>query len=123
MNPQTHGMEQIEGTYLFDLRTSNRALRLNRFFWHMIRALWRDRFLQDAEVLMQEADLHRAGEGADPRARLAWPGAVRCQLFRHRKIRARGAHDQSAGLRHHARRIVRRLHADTACARCALSDA
>lgn len=81
MNPQTHGMEQIEGTYLFDLRTSNRALRLNRFFWHMIRALWRDRFLQDAEVLMQEADLHRAGEGADPRARLAWPGAVRCQLF------------------------------------------
>ncbi len=44
MNPQTHGMEQIEGTYLFDLRTSNRALRLNRFFWHMIRALWRDRF-------------------------------------------------------------------------------
>lgn len=44
MNPQTHGMEQIGGTYLFDLRTSNRALRLNRFFWHMIRAPWRDRF-------------------------------------------------------------------------------
>ncbi|MCC8514902.1 protocatechuate 3,4-dioxygenase [Xanthomonas euvesicatoria pv. euvesicatoria] len=57
MNPQTHGMEQIGGTYLFDLRTSNRALRLNRFFWHMIRAPWRDRFLQDAEALMQEAEL------------------------------------------------------------------
>ncbi|MCC4602749.1 MULTISPECIES: protocatechuate 3,4-dioxygenase [Xanthomonas] len=57
MNPQVHGMEKIDGTYVFDLRTSNRALRLNRFFWHMIRAPWRDRFLQDAETLMQEAEL------------------------------------------------------------------
>ncbi|KOR39670.1 protocatechuate 3,4-dioxygenase [Xanthomonas oryzae] len=75
MNPQTHGMEQIEGTYLFDLRTSNRALRLNRFFWHMIRAPWRDRFLQDAEVLMQEADLTEQ-EKALIRAR-DWLGLVK----------------------------------------------
>ncbi|MBB2759419.1 UNVERIFIED_ORG: protocatechuate 4,5-dioxygenase alpha chain [Xanthomonas campestris] len=57
MNPQVQGMEQIGGTYLFDLRTSNRALRINRFFWHMIRAPWRDRFLEDSETLMQEAGL------------------------------------------------------------------
>ncbi|MCC5065680.1 protocatechuate 3,4-dioxygenase [Xanthomonas campestris] len=57
MNPQVQGMDQLGGTYVFDLRTSNRALRINRFFWHMIRAPWRDRFLQDAEALMQEADL------------------------------------------------------------------
>lgn len=56
MNPQVQGMEQIGGTYVFDLRTSNRALRINRFFWHMIRAPWRV-VLQDAEMLMQEAEL------------------------------------------------------------------
>ncbi|ENZ94308.1 protocatechuate 4,5-dioxygenase subunit alpha [Xanthomonas fragariae LMG 25863] len=47
----------IDGICLFDLRTSNRALRINRFFWHMIRAPLRERCLPDAEVLMQKAEL------------------------------------------------------------------
>jgi gallate dioxygenase len=31
MNPQLKGVEKLEGTYLFDLQTSAKALRLNRF--------------------------------------------------------------------------------------------
>jgi len=31
MNPQLRGAEKLEGTYLFDLATSAKALRLNRF--------------------------------------------------------------------------------------------
>src|SRR5437899_7601357 len=31
MNPQLKGVEKLEGTYLFDLATSAKALRLNRF--------------------------------------------------------------------------------------------
>lgn len=57
MNPQVSGMHEIAGTYVFDLRTSNRTLRLNRFLWNMIRAPWRDRFLADADALMDEAGL------------------------------------------------------------------
>ena|SRR5258708_5648795 len=57
MNPQLAGIQSIEGTYIFDLRTSNRALKLNRFFWKMIGKPWRDRFEADPENLMNEADL------------------------------------------------------------------
>jgi len=31
MNPQLKGVESLEGTYLFDLATSAKAMRLNRF--------------------------------------------------------------------------------------------
>ncbi|HLU18963.1 MAG TPA: protocatechuate 3,4-dioxygenase [Pusillimonas sp.] len=58
MNPQLEGIEQIEGTYAFDIRTSNKALKLNRFFWNMIRAEWRDRYKADPEGVMQEAGLN-----------------------------------------------------------------
>lgn len=57
MNPQTVGLEAIEGTYLFDVRTSNRVLKLNRFFWGMISADKRARFLADPESLMESAGL------------------------------------------------------------------
>lgn len=57
MNPQLEGIEQIEGTYAFDIRTSNKALKLNRFLWNMIRADWRDRYKADPEGLMEEAGL------------------------------------------------------------------
>ena len=57
MNPQLTGVEAIDGTYLFDIRTSNRTLKLNRFFWNMIRAESRDRFKSDAEGAMSEAGL------------------------------------------------------------------
>ena len=58
MNPQLKGAEGVEGTYIFDLRVSNRALKLNRFFWQMIGKDWRDRFLADSEGLMTEAGLN-----------------------------------------------------------------
>lgn len=58
MNPQLKGIEQIEGTYAFDIRTSNKALKLNRFFWNMIRAEWRDRYTADPEAVMREAGLN-----------------------------------------------------------------
>ena len=35
MNPQLTGIEELTGTYPFDIRQSIKALRLNRFFWQM----------------------------------------------------------------------------------------
>ena len=58
MNPQLKGIEAIEGTYAFDIRTSNKALKLNRFLWNMIRAEWRDRYTADPEAVMQDAGLN-----------------------------------------------------------------
>jgi len=44
MNPQLVGIEELTGTYPFDIRQSIKAMRLNRFFWQMrepsARALW-----------------------------------------------------------------------------------
>ena len=44
MNPQLVGVEELTGTYPFDIRQSMKAMRLNRFFWQMreapARALW-----------------------------------------------------------------------------------
>ena len=57
MNPQIQGLDQLEGTYVFDLRISNRTLNLNRFLWNMIRADWRARFLQNEEEAMKGAGL------------------------------------------------------------------
>lgn len=57
MNPQIEGLESLEGTYLFDLRTSNRALKLNRFFWEMIRVDRRDSYTADPEAAMSAAGL------------------------------------------------------------------
>ncbi|MDR8071390.1 protocatechuate 3,4-dioxygenase [Burkholderia cenocepacia] len=57
MNPQTVGISELEGTYVFDVQTSNRVLKLNRFFWQMIRADYRDRYCDDAEGVMEEAGL------------------------------------------------------------------
>lgn len=57
MNPQLEGIEQIAGTYAFDLRISNRTLKLNRFFWHMIRADFREAYLRDPVTSMTDAGL------------------------------------------------------------------
>jgi hypothetical protein len=58
MNPQLEGIEAIPGTYIFDLRVSNKTLKLNRFFWNMISRTWRDRFAADPEQLMTESGLN-----------------------------------------------------------------
>ena len=57
MNPQIEGLDTLEGTYLFDIRKSNHALKLNRFFWEMIRADRRDSYAADEEAAMNAAGL------------------------------------------------------------------
>lgn len=75
MNPQLAGLGDLAGTYPFDLRASHRALKLNRFFWNMIRAEARQRYLADAEAAMAEAGLSEE-EKQLIRAR-DWIGLVR----------------------------------------------
>jgi hypothetical protein len=57
-NPQTAGLEELSGTYVFDLRTANRTLAFNRFFWNMIRLDYREAFLADEEAVMEAAGLN-----------------------------------------------------------------
>ena len=75
MNPQLEGLSDLAGTYPFDLRASHRTLKINRFFWNMIRADWRERFLAHPERTMADAGLTE-GEKALVRAR-DWIGLVR----------------------------------------------
>ena len=75
MNPQTAGLDDITGTYLFDLKTSNRAFNLNRFCWNMKNPDWRARFEADPEAAMTEAGLTEK-EKAMVRAE-DWIGMVR----------------------------------------------
>ena len=56
-NPQLAGAERLDGTYVFDLRASHHALRLNRFFWRFTEPAWRDRYAADPDELMNEAGL------------------------------------------------------------------
>ena len=57
MNPQTQGLEDLPGTYPFDVRVSHRTLKLNRFFWNLIRADARAQFAEDPEGSMSAAGL------------------------------------------------------------------
>lgn len=59
-NPQTAGLEDLEGTYVFDLRTCNRTLNFNRYFWNFIRQDSREAFWADEEAHMQAAGLSEA---------------------------------------------------------------
>ncbi|MFN6980739.1 MAG: hypothetical protein ACK4NU_02300 [Brevundimonas sp.] len=56
-NPQTAGLETLEGTYLFDLRTCSRTLNFNRFFWNFIREESREAFWADEEAHMAASGL------------------------------------------------------------------
>jgi len=57
-NPQIAGIEELTGTYVFDLRVCNRTLNLNRFFWNMIQAASREAFWTDEEAAMRDARLN-----------------------------------------------------------------
>ncbi|HLQ01791.1 MAG TPA: gallate dioxygenase, partial [Burkholderiales bacterium] len=56
-NPQLKGVESLDGTYLFDLEASAKALRLNRFLHRFTvpgnRALFKD----DPEAAFDKAGL------------------------------------------------------------------
>lgn len=69
MNPQLIGIEELTGTYPFDIRQSIKAMRLNRFFWQMreprYRAIWLEdramayhaaRLTQEERLLVDNAD-------------------------------------------------------------------
>ena len=57
MNPQLEGIEKLEGTYLFTLDRSGRALRLNRFLHGLTQPEKRDLFKRDAEAAFEQARL------------------------------------------------------------------
>ena len=57
MNPQLEGIEAIPGTYPFDLRTSVRTLRINRFFWGLAKPEHRELLLNDPELAFIRAEL------------------------------------------------------------------
>lgn len=75
MNPQLEGVESLEGTYLFTLERSAKALRLNRFLHGLVvpenRALFRDN---------PQAAFDKAGLSAEEIklvSRLDWDGLIR----------------------------------------------
>ena len=57
MNPQLHGIESLEGTYVFDLERSAKALRLNRFLRGLIVPENRQLFRADPEAAFDRAGL------------------------------------------------------------------
>ena len=75
MNPQLKGVEKLEGTYLFDLATSAKALPLNRFLHSLTVAANRALFKDDPG-----AAFDRAGLSAEERrmvSELDWPALMR----------------------------------------------
>ena len=57
MNPQLKGVEKLAGTYLFDLATSAKALRLNRFLHGLTFAANRTLFKDKPEAAFDKAGL------------------------------------------------------------------
>ncbi len=57
MNPQLKGVESLDGTYLFDLERSARALRLNRFLHGLTVPEKRALFKDDPEAALKKAGL------------------------------------------------------------------
>jgi gallate dioxygenase len=57
MNPQLRGAERLEGTYVFDLAASARALRLNRFLHGFTLPANRALFQSDPDAAFDKAGL------------------------------------------------------------------
>ncbi len=57
MNPQLKGVEKLQGTYLFDLASSAKALRLNRFLHGLTVAANRTLFKENPEAAFDGAGL------------------------------------------------------------------
>lgn len=58
MNPQLAGIENVPGTYPFDLKISVKTLRLNRFFWMLARQECRELLLRAPEEAFDQAGLN-----------------------------------------------------------------
>ena len=74
-NAQLEGVEDIEGTYAFDLSTAVNTIRLNRFFWNMREPGYRAVFKADEAAACEQAGL-TAAETALVQAR-DWIGLVK----------------------------------------------
>jgi gallate dioxygenase len=74
-NPQLEGIEKLEGTYLFDLERSAKALRLNRFLHGLGHAGTRELFKRAPDEAFEAAKLtseeRRLVKGLD------WRGLIR----------------------------------------------
>ncbi|RKP53470.1 protocatechuate 3,4-dioxygenase [Pararobbsia silviterrae] len=57
MNPQLEGIEDLTGTYPFDVAQSIKCIRINRFFWRMREKAWRDLFTTNRQAAYDEAKL------------------------------------------------------------------
>lgn len=57
MNPQLEGIEDLEGTYPFDIRQSIKGLRLNRFLWQLKEPENRRRWVEERTVAYDLARL------------------------------------------------------------------
>jgi len=75
MNPQLEGLDKVAGTYPFDLATSVRTLRINRFFWRMTDPAHRARFVADEAALCASEGL--SAEECGMIRRRDWLGLVR----------------------------------------------
>jgi hypothetical protein len=56
-NPQLTGIEDIAGTYAFDIKTGTDRIRLNRFFWNMKTPDSRAEFERDEAAACAKAGL------------------------------------------------------------------
>jgi gallate dioxygenase len=59
-NPQLEGIEEITGTYPFDVRVAGEKIKLNRFFWRMKEPAFRQAFQDNEAAACQEAGLTEA---------------------------------------------------------------
>jgi gallate dioxygenase len=72
---QLEGVEQLPGTYPFNLETSVRAYRINKYLHQLVDAGFRRRFLEDSQATFDEAQLP-PGE-RDMIARRDWQAMIR----------------------------------------------
>jgi gallate dioxygenase len=71
---QLKGVEELKGTYPFDIATSVRAYRLNKYLHAMIEPAHRAHFLEDPETSFEEAGLTE--EERDLVRNRDWPGLI-----------------------------------------------
>ena len=75
MNAQLEGLEDLSGTYPFDLRASYKARKINRFLWNLRLAECREPFVADEDKAMRAAGL--SNEERDLIKRRDWLGMIK----------------------------------------------
>jgi len=81
VNAQLKGVEKLEGTYIFDLKTSAKALRLNRFLHGFTVPEKRAAFKENQEAAVRKGGPQRRGAPHGARPRLGGADALRRELL------------------------------------------